>query len=425
VNSPSVFFLGTAVLLSGCYLSHDTAESGGAPDAAAPDVRGFDVPLIDATPLDVFASDTPPPFDAGPFECEGIRIGAEHALINDWNAIFPRIVALPRGEIGVFTHSAPGNIGRANYQRLNASLERIGESIVLIDPIGDLAVPAVIGDTVYVSYGERGAEQGSGSLLAPFASDGTVVGPGAPVVEDQLAFLSPASTALFWLWFEFSPTETIRAAHINTDGEVLHDVVEIPSGNLIRGTRAVPVDGGNAHVLAYSRNVRGGGFPQFSNGFVNMIRTDGTLGPERQLGEDLVISVTPVVIRNELILVRHQADALVIERANIDTLERIEEFRFDPISEQPLVAQLGGRLLVIHFEQETQQMHVDDFGRDFSGPRRLTIELEGPVYQDGFVVESPATPTSSAGVVVTNQVQREPRGYPWLVRLVCDNAIDG
>ena len=406
------FFFAAIALASGCYFS-DAAEESGAADAAVRDVPSFDVPL-DAG-FDVSA------FDAGPFECEGIRIGAEHALINDWNAIFPRIVALPRGEIGVFTLSSPGGIARTNYQRLSADLERIGESIVLINPMGDLGVPAAIGDTLYVSYGERGADDDSGGLLTPFNSDGSVAGPTAIVAEDEIIFLSPASTGLFWFSFARSPERHIRAAHIDTDGELLHDVVEIPSGRFFRGSRAVPVDGGNAHVLTYSRDTSDRG-PEHNSGFVNKIRTDGTVGPERQLGDEVVISVTPVVIRNELVLVRHQVDALVIERVDIETLERIEEFRFDPITEQPLVAQLGGRLLVIHFQGETGQMHLDDFGRDFSGPTRLTIDLDGAAWQDGFVVESPATPTSSAAVVVTNLVQQETSNYPWLVRFVCDNT---
>ncbi|MFK7999347.1 MAG: hypothetical protein AB8H86_07105 [Polyangiales bacterium] len=396
------FLFGACILASGCALSHQPVNDSGAADA------GFDVPA----------------FDAGPFRCDGVRVGAEHDLINEWNATGPSIVALPRGEVGVFTLSAPLSIARANYQRLNANLERIGESMVLLDPSGGHTVPAFVGDTMYVSHRERGSSAGDGSLLTPFTSEGAVAGPVTQVAEDEPPFLSPAAGGLFWFSLRFFPEETIRAAHISTDGELLHDVVEIPSGNLIRGTRAVPVHGGSAHVLTYSRNTVDR-FPRVSVGFVNRIRTDGTFGPERQLGEDAVISVTPVVIRNELVLVRHQSDALVIERANIDTLERIEEFRFDPITDQPLVAQLGGRLLVIHFQAETSQMHVDDFGRDFSEPTRLSIELDGPAYQNGSVVESPATRSSSAGVVITNLLQPGTSVYPWLVRLVCENSVDG
>lgn len=414
----------SCVLASGCYLSHGTGVDAGSSDAAVPDVPGFDVPGFDVPAIDAGAPDVvvfdaaPDTPDAGPVECEGVRVAAELRLTNDWAALSPRLVALPQGEVGVVTVSSDGSPTRVHYQRVSVNLDRVGPSIVLTDRSFSWGQPASLGGTLYVAHAIDSAGTSGRSSLVPFTLDGSPSGRPVTVAASHPSFMSPASSGLFWLRFRNGTPNTLQVSHVRTDGEPLHDAREIDMGRYGSGSAAVRLPGGEAHVLAYTREAS----PGVRDGFVNILRSDGTLGPERRLSDDGDTTVTPALVGGELILVRHNDDALILERTDIETLERSERISFAPISGRPLIAQLAGRLLVIHFQGAT--MHVDDFGRELNEPTRLSVSLPSSATGAANLVESVASSSSRPGVVIADHARSDGESFPWLIRLGCD-VIDG
>lgn len=420
--APSLLLRTTlCALASGCYLSH--APSGDdSSDAAVTDVRGVDVPGVDVPMFDVPPVDAPfdagtDVIDAGPVECQGVRLDAELRLTLGPDSVSPRLVALPRGEVGVVSVSSNGSPTRLHYQRVDANLGDVGGSQVLTDRSFSWGQPTRVGDALYVAHAIDSAGTSGRSSIRAYGLEGSPAGRPVDIEASHPNFISPADSGLFWFSFRNGPQNTLQVAHVGANGDLLHEVREIDMGRYGSGSRAVQVPGGGAHILAYTREAS----PGVRDGFVNVLRSDGGLGPERRLSSDGDVTVAPVVIGGELVLVRHNDEALIIEPTDIETLERRDRVRFPPVSGRPLVAQLAGRLLVIHFQGAT--MYVDDFGREIDTPTRLTINVPDAVTGAVNLVESPASARTGPGVVIGDQSRRD--SVPWLVRLGCTNDVDG
>ncbi|MCB9594321.1 MAG: hypothetical protein H6719_16440 [Sandaracinaceae bacterium] len=383
--------LGLAALtLAGCYRSHRVED---APDASPRDAGrrldgGFDAG-----------------FDAGDLPCTGVRVAATVAIDDPGvSSVTPRLVAIPGGDVGLVHVSSDGSPTRVRFERLSPSLDRLASSTVATDSF-TWAEPAVVEGELWVAYGRAGDEP---SILQHVSRDGAPLAERVPVPLPHPSVLQPWREGLFWMAFDMRTDNSLVLAHLSPTAGLAHDRVVIDLGRYGSGHGAIPRPDGRSHVITYPRE----GPPGVREGYVNALTGAGALGPERQVSDDGAELVLPVRVGDELVLVIH-GDALILERTDFETLERLDRATFPALPSRPFfVGSLAGRVLVGHVTDGV--LELDDFGEDLAGFERLTIRppdrANGP---SGSVLEVPGAVFIAFGVVAGS------RSYPFVARVEC------
>jgi hypothetical protein len=376
------------LVLSGCYASHERPSDG---DAGTP---------RDGGRRDAGSADD----DAGPLVCDRLAIAPATALRNgDTSAVTPRIVALDRGHTGVvYVLPGVGAPTRVVYERLSPSLDRLTGPVTVTDDSFTWAEPVVLGDELAIAHGLAGE---TNSVLHHLDFDGARIRARDRVAVHYPTILHESDAGIFWVAFRMDRENALDVAHVTTSGELLHPVHSIALGRYGSGHGAARVRG--SLVLTYPREGPRG----VRNGYVRAFDEAGELRDERLLGDDGDSVVLPVVLGDELVLVRRNDDALVLERTDPVTLERLDRREFPTTRLAPIAAALGDRLLVAHVEDGSLVVH--HYGADLADADRYETWVPAALGTGMSIAEVPGA------VVIALGLSEGPIAFPWIVRIEC------
>lgn len=375
------------LLLSSCYLSHERPAAG---DGGAPRDGGRDV--------------GPPEIDAGPLVCNRLAIPPATSLRNgDQSAVTPRVVSLGRGETGVvYVMPSVGSPTRVVYERLSRTLDRVTGPVTVTDGSFTWAEPVVLGDEIAIAHGVAGDGD---SLLHHVDFGGDETRRTDRVDAHYPTILRASASGIFWAAFPMEAENALDVVHVGATGELLHPVRTIALGRYGSGHGAARV--GGSHVLGYPREGPRG----VRNGYVRALSEAGDLGDERLLGDDGDNVVLPVVVGAELVIVRRNDDALVLERTDPETLARLDRHDFPTTTLAPIAAALGGRLIVVHVE--TGSLAIEHYAEDLAGSDRYTASLPAAFGSGMSIAEVPGA------VVVALGLSEGSTSFPWIIRIEC------
>jgi hypothetical protein len=381
-----VRFLSFLFALSSCYQSHERPAG----DASTPRDGGRDA--------------GPPEIDAGPLVCNRLAIPPATSLRNGaQSAVTPRVVSLGRGETGVvYVMPSVGSPTRVVYERLSRSLDRLTGPVTVTDGSFTWAEPVVLGDEIAIAHGLAGDRH---SLLHHVDFGGIATRGTDRVAAHYPTILRASSSGIFWAAFPMETENALDVVHVGATGALLHPVRTIALGRYGSGHGAARV--GGSHVLGYPREGPRG----VRNGYVRAVNEAGDLGDERLLGDDGDNVVLPVVVGDELVLVRRNDDALVLERTDPETLERLERAEFPTTTLAPIAAAIGGRLLVVHVEGGS--LAVDHYREDLTEADRYTASLPAAFATGTSIAEVPG------GAVVALGLSEGSTSFPWILRIEC------
>jgi hypothetical protein len=382
-----------AVLLaSGCYLSHRRADvgddAGRAPDAG----RSLDAGR---------------PFDAGPLDCDDVIVRQLSIDPGDGvSSVTPRLVALARGDVGlVYVTSGAGDPTLVVYERIDRELERVTGPVDIATDSFTWAEPAWIDGAIVVAYGLAGDRA---SVLRTITIDGTSLRTTRVPLYHPSILQATDTGLLFWLAFAMRADNSLEIAHVGVDGALAHDMVSIPLGRYGSGHAALAHPDRPARILGYPSE----GPPGVRAGRVITISESGELDHEQTLMESDDHSVTPVLVDGRLVFVRNSDDALTLELANLDTLERIEAIAYPPVPRGPLASVLADRLLVAHVEGTA--LVLDLFDRDLRGPATVTETLPA-----GIGASSGSIVSFGDAIVLALNLSSGGETFPHIVRIDC------
>ncbi|MBI5502371.1 MAG: hypothetical protein HY907_19155 [Deltaproteobacteria bacterium] len=386
-----------ALGLPACYLSYrETSERDAGPDRA------------DA-PIDTADVSDGAPDDADPPACDALRVAGALALDDaPASSVTPRLVALPDHGVGVVTVSTDGDPTRVLYERLDPALGRtIGPVTVATDSF-TWAEPALAGAGLLIAFGLAGDED---TMLVPVTFDGAPAGTRFTVPLTHPSIFRPSRSGFFWLAFVMRTDNSFQLAHLAADGTLLHEPVVIDAGRYGSGHGAVARPDGASHVVTYPRE----GPPGVRNGYVNALTESGVPGPERQLGEAGDGPVQPVRLGDALVLVRSGDDALILERTDFGTLERLDRVTYPPAPTRPIAGAVSDRLLIAYTIPGT--LRIDDYGTELVPVATLDVPLPASSLGPGWsVAEGPGALYLALSIVEGS------RSYPWIVRVECAGA---
>lgn len=350
-----------------------------------------------------------PPVDAGPIVCARARIAASVSLDDPMlSGLTPRVVPLPSGDTGVVYVSTDGDPTRVVWERVDASLARVTGPVTVSTDGFTWAEAVVREGEIFLAWGLAGDRS---SVLQRIDENGRVLDAPRELPLYHPSVLRPSSTGLFWLAFAMRTDNALEMVHLALDGTRLHGVVTVDLGRYGSGHGAIPRGDGRSHVVTYPRE----GPPGAREGYVNAITETGELGPERRLSEDGDHTVIPVEHGSSLVVVRVNDDALVLERTDPTTLERIDAVSFPSIGRGISPATLADRLVIGYAQSGT--FLLDDLGPDLAAIERTTMTLPSPTTGSGQSVA-----TFPGALVFAITLVEGSRTYPWLARVECSTS---
>lgn len=376
----------TALIVSGCYLSHRRAprDEDAGRDASMPE------------------------HDAGRLECTDLAI--RQLSLDDPDGlsnVTPRLAVLPRGEVAVvYVTPGAGDPTRLVYERIGPGLERITGPVEIATDGFTWAEPAVVDGRILVAYGLAGD---ASSVLREITLEGASTRTArVPLYHPSILRAAEPGT-LFWLAFAMRAENALEIAHVGVDGSLAHPAVTIPLGRYGSGHGAVAHPTRRSHVLTYPAE----GPPGVRAGHVNELAADGVLGVERELGDTASDALVPVVIDPLIVIVRHDDEQMMIERIDAETLERLDVVAFPPLSSRPLAAALRDRLLIAHVAaSELEVLEFTDHA--LVGPRIHSATLPASLgASSGSIV------SLGDAVVLALNLTSGSVTFPHLVRIEC------
>lgn len=378
-----------ACAFGGCYLSHGRTIEG--------EDAGRDAPARDA------ASDAPVPLDVPLASCDRLVVSHTAALDGEARgAVTPRLVALPGGEVGVFSVRTDGEPTRVLFERRDARLSRVSGPVTLASDSFSWAEPLGAGDSIRVAF----ALGDGASAIETSDREGRSLGRVVVRLEHPSIFL-PTSAGYFWAQFEMRADNALVLSSLDPSGAALHAPARIELGRYGSGHHAAVLADGRTVVVGYPRE----GPPGVRHGYVRTFATSGVLGPERQLSEDDITSVWPVRGRGEDLLLVWNGDALGLERLDPATLEPRETEIVPPIEGRFVVGTLDRFLVVASFRSTL--FHVDVYDETLS----LAFSFEESMPASLGVGSSIAT--LGDALVVAAGLSDGVTTYPWLARIAC------
>lgn len=375
---------------SGCYLSH--GRPTGLEDA------GRDAPALDAAPRDA-----PVPLDAPLASCDRLVLSHTAALDGEARgAVTPRLVALPGGDVGVFSVRTDGAPTRVLFERRDNTLMRATGPVTLANDSFSWAEPLRAGEEMRVAF----ALGDGASAIQGSDRDGRPLARVIVRLEHPSIFL-PTSLGYFWAHFEMRADNALVLSSLDPSGAALHEPARIELGRYGSGHHAAVLADGSTVALGYSSE----GPPGSRHGYVRSFAPSGTLGPERRLSEGDITSVWPVRGRGEDVLLVWNGDALGLERLDPDTLEPRAMQILAPIDGPFVVGTLDRFLVVAAFRATLLHVDVYDetlalaFSVEERMPASLGVGSSIATFPDALVIAAGL----SDGVTT----------YPWLARIEC------
>ena len=380
------------VFLSGCYLTHERVpgDAGGRPDVRSVDARSADVPSVDA-PL-------------APLRCDEVVVSHTRALDDTTRSgVTPRLVVLPGNELGLVYVSVDGDPTRVSFERFSATLERIGEPVVIASDAFTWAEPAWLGERLAIAYGRAAADPSEIAYIAP---DGTRQGT-SPVSLPHPSFIAPLGDGVLWVTFDMRTDNAFLIDALDRTGMARRDPQRIEAGRYGSGfgLAALP-DGG--FLFGYARE----GPPGVRQVYMRRVEANADLGTEIPLSGDLDSFAVPASSRGRSIIVFGGDGMLEVadidvtgpaivrsEQASIRARGAIPAFAEDRV----IVATLGADGFLLH-----------DFGRfEDEGMTTLATPALTGAPQSGDAVSLPGAAVFAVHVVRGSQT------FPVLIRVEC------
>lgn len=380
------------MLLPGCYLSHERPGAPGTADAGVDAPRG-DAPIVDA-----------PRPDAPVATCE--RLTVTHTLTLDHpdalGSVTPRIIGLDGGATGlVYVHS-DGDPVRVIYERIGASLESVTGPVTVSRRSWTWAEITRANRDLYVAFGEVSDAR---SVLVPITERGEASPPiASPAPHPSL--LVPGRGTMRWVSFD-DEAWAIVVSNVSLDGSPTWAPIRIPTGPYGSGFAMTPLPGGISGAwLGYPRDGAGG-----RRGFLRIVGEDGTLGPERQLGDTEVRSVRLIDMGPELIVVSN-GEQLRLERVDLTTLDTIDVVTLPAVGATYVTGSVGDHVVIADLSSAEMRALV------LSRELRIEHELREPLPAS----TGPGVSVASVedAMVVVSQRTNGPESFPFLMRIACD-----
>lgn len=381
------------VLLAGCYQSHERPER--------PERRDAGALGLDAGPR----PDAGAPPDAGDFVCELAIVDTGFVEDPVRSLVTPRLAVLPSGDVALVYVSTDGSPTRVWYARINPSNLRLREEPVTVATDSfTWAEPVVVGDSVHVAYGLPGAR----SAMRELSFEGTPRGPRREVELPHPDALLPAADGIFWQAFETVGDNNLQYARVSTNGELLAGPARVETGRYGSGHGMVARPDGQSVVVSYPRE----GPPGIRDAWVSAFRADGTLEPERRLSEMGATGAYPVLQGDGLAVVRHDDDAMVLDRLDLASLALLETTTFDPLERLALPVVVRETLLVTGLTEGVVRVWDLDLAEPID-----SLELTNPSRGPG----ADAVATDREAVYAFTQIDGG-RSRIFLVRVGCELA---